>query len=154
MHFSEKYENTKILEKCWSSLLLDCQISFLDCQINGAVFMIMQLWGKISIDSTCPNFENVKAAVDYLQSVQTFDGFLVNTIGFGKTFTALLFVAYQAFCAKALLFPGLTIFQPTLCVVSSGLVLFQWLDNLDKFPNLVVIVGYDEQPPVSSSRQQ
>lgn len=54
----------------------------------------------------------------------------------------------------ALLFPGLTIFKPILCVVPSGLVLFQWLEGLEKFPNLVIIVGYGEQPPASSSKRQ
>lgn len=93
MHFYEKHGDAKILDKSRSSLLPGCAISFLDSQINGTVFMMMRSWGRIPINPTRPNFEDLIAAVNRLQSVQTFGGFLVDTMGFGKTYTALLFLA-------------------------------------------------------------
>lgn len=94
MHFYEKYKNAKILNKNWFLFLSSYTINFLNSQINGAMFIIMRLWGKISFNLTQPNFKNLTAAIIQLQSVQIFNGFLIDTMEFEKTYTILLFLAY------------------------------------------------------------
>ena len=108
--------------------------------------MMMRSRGQIPIDPSCKNFEELMAASNWLRSVETFGGFLVNTMGFGKTYTVLLFLAYRSLCSFAKLFQNLTVLKPILSVVPSGLVLFQWLEGLRKFPNLVLSVGHGERP--------
>ena len=76
-----------------------------------------------------------------LRSPLTFGGILVDTMGFGKTFTALLYLSiYSSHLAKS---SGPH--KPTLCLGPSGVVLHQWHEALKKFPSLVVLQAYGEK---------
>lgn len=115
--------------------------------------MMMRSWGRIPLCPDRTGNQALIAACDRLESVRTFGGFLVDTMGFGKTFTSLLFLSYQALCSAQKLLPGQTAYKPTLCVVPSGLVLFQWIEAIERFPDLVLIVGHGERPQSSNSRR-
>ena len=83
--------------------------------------------------------------MESLQSVQTFDGFVVDTMGLGKIYLALLFFVFQACFLSANLVPNQTIYKPTLCIVPSEIVLHQWKEAIEKFPTLILIIAYGER---------
>lgn len=84
-------------------------------------------------------------ATESLQSVQMFDDFVVDTIELRKTYLALLFLTFQAHFLSANLMPNQTAYKPILCVVSSGIVLHQWKETIEKFPTLIFIVAHGER---------
>lgn len=73
-------------------------------------------------------------------------------MSFRKTFLALLFLTYQTLCSSEKLLSEQTVYKPTLYVISSGLVLFQWIEAIEKFPNFVLIVG--QRPQFSASKRK
>lgn len=121
-------------------------MSFLDSQINGAVFMIQRSCGTIPINKDRQSEEEILSTASDLESVQTYGGLVVDTMGFGKTFTGLLFVAYYSLCAAEGLIVNLEEHRPTLCVGPSGIVLHQWREAISKFPSLIPIIAHGEKP--------
>lgn len=75
-------------------------------------------------------------------------------MSFRKTFLALLFLTYQTLCSLEKLLSEQTVYKPTLCVISSGLVQFQLIEAIEKFPNLVLIAGHGERPQFSTSKRK
>lgn len=110
----------QILSKRATDLLDDCKETFLDNQINGVEFMLQRSCGKIPINANRSSDKNVADATKSLKSVQTYDEFVVNTMGFGKT-----------------------------CITPSGVVLHQWQEAITKFPNLTLIIPHGDKPSYS-----
>jgi SNF2 family DNA or RNA helicase len=81
-----------------------------------------------------------------LESVQTYGGIIVDTMGFGKTYTSLLFLAVYA---QSLSFSNTQSHRPALCIAPSGIVLHQWQEAICKFPSLVLIIAYGERATAS-----
>lgn len=147
MKFAGKHGQTKVLDLSSGSLWPGCPVQFLDSQINGAVFMLQRSCGTIPIDKDRSMDTKLHEIATSLRSVQTYGGFLVDTMGFGKTFTALLFLSYYVKCTSQALIPSQTGFRPTLCIVPSGVLLHQWTQAIEKFPELTLIIAHGEKPP-------
>ena len=60
-----------------------------------------------------------------LEEVQTYSGFMVATMGFGKTYMALLFMAYYAIVVAKRKLPSQVDFCLIFCIMLSGMVLHQ-----------------------------
>ena len=87
------HENLEV-SKC--TILLGCQISFLDSQVNAVDFMVQRSYGKIPVSESRAVIPEVNEACDSLGSIRTFGGYMVDVTGFWKTDTGL---ALASFCA-------------------------------------------------------
>lgn len=121
------------LDRSVCTLIGDCNIIFLDNQINGAVFMMQRSWRAIPLNWEGAEDTSLINTVNYLLSIKTFGGFIVDTIGFGKMFTVLLFLAYQACCAALNILSNQESHRPTLYLVPGGVNLHQWASVIENF---------------------
>lgn len=145
MTHTSKHDQAKHLDKSTTSLLGRCEVSFLDNQINGAVFMIQRSCGIIPVNRERTSVITVICAAEELESVRTFGSLVVDIMGFGKTLTELLFLAYYALCAAQDVIPSQTEHRPALCVAPSGIVLHQWQKAIAQFPTLISIIAHGEK---------
>jgi SNF2 family DNA or RNA helicase len=90
---------------------------------------------------------DIKDAAQRLESIQTFGGIVSDTMGFGKTITALLFMSYYALYCPHIIKNRELNHRPILCLVPSGVVLNQWAYELKKtFTDLELITGHGIKP--------
>ena len=110
--------------------------------------MVQRSCGIIPIDRAQRRDRKVYAAASSLDGLQTFGGLVVDTMGFGKTRTGLLFLSYFSLCASQnrIDFLPQNDFRPSLCLAPSGIVLGQWKDTMRMFPTLITIIAYGEKP--------
>ena len=90
MEFAENHRNT-LSEKYKCIIFSTTKITFLDSQINGAVFMIQRTYGFISLPKVLTQQKSVATAALNLASICT-KGVIVDTMGLEKTLLALLFI--------------------------------------------------------------
>ena len=103
--------------------------------------MLQRSCGKIPLSTPLAHDKPAIAAAKNLESIQTYGGFLVDMMGMGKTYTALLFLNYYA------LYHRPQAHRPHLIVTPSGIVLDQWLEAVHTlFPGLTVILAHGERP--------
>jgi SNF2 family DNA or RNA helicase len=150
------------LSKCHE--LPTCKATFLDCQINGAAWMLMRTFGQIPMSNDRLNA--ITAASQersrYIETlrkkhvaVETRGGILGDGTGMGKTFTTLLYLSYQArhiaeFHTSMNKYTPDHKFahKPSLILAPSSTVLVQWADLVSKlFPNLYLVVGFGDTAP-------
>lgn len=123
-----------LLPKMTCSMLPNCNIEFLDTQVTGAVFMVMKTFGEWPI----PSNPDIAAKV---KCVATHGGMIVDTMGLGKTYLALLYLSFLAVHS-----PPRQWFKPSLILAPSGVVLQQWVDAIYRhFPDLRLIVAHGEK---------
>ena len=146
MKFISKHGQAQLLDRSVCTLIGDCKVSFLDSQINGAVFMLQRSCGRIPIDSGRVNDPELAKAAKKLESIQTFGGIVVDTMGFGKTYTALLFLAYYARCMTERDVNIIAAHRPALCIAPSGIVLHQWQEEIIQFPTITLIIAHGDRP--------
>lgn len=108
--------------------------------------MLLKTLGYIPVPADAP--DDVKEAASTLIDLATGGGMLVDGMGLGKTYTAILFLVYYILYAMG----NRTAYKPHLILVPSGVVLKQWLDSLAHFPQLVVLSCYGERPAKSQDR--
>ncbi len=122
-----KHEQMKVLDRSISSLFSDCKISFLDSQINDAVFMLQRSCEVILINKNRFFMTNVMSIAQKLNSVQTYEGMMIDIMRFEKTYTRLLFLSYFALCARENIISNIDSkdHRSTLCLTSSEIVLHQ-----------------------------
>lgn len=142
-----KHGQAKILNRSVCNVIPQCKVEFLDSQVNGAVFMLQRTLGSIPVATKFADDAHMRGIAAKLKSVQTHGGIVVDTMGFGKTYTALLFAAYHAAYAPHTGTSGKPVHRPILCIVPAGVVLQQWQDAIkDKFLSLNIIVAHGERP--------
>ena len=105
--------------------------------------MLQRSLGTIPIAPALAGNADVQTAALKLESIQTHSGILVDTMGFGKTNTALLFLSYLGLFAAG----KARDYQPALVLVPSGIVLHQWEDAITKhYPHLQLITAHGGSP--------
>jgi hypothetical protein len=147
--FASKHGQAKVLDRSTCSTIPGCKVSFLDSQINGAVFMLQRSCGTVPITAQFIQDEAICKAASDLKSCRTWGGFVLDTMGFGKTYMALLFLNYYAMHARPT-----NGYRPHLIVVPSGIVLDQWIKAIyDAFPDLTLILAHGERPHAAKYAQ-
>lgn len=129
---------SKILPKFQSLLLPNCKVEFLDSQVTGAVYMVQKTYGGF------PELDDDRGRCDAakkLESLATFGGIIVDTMGLGKTYLALLYLNLMAVHGRR------DSHRPSLILTPSGIVLSQWAIAISKsFPDLNLIVAHGGKP--------
>jgi hypothetical protein len=122
-----KHEQTKVLDKSTFSLFSDCKISFLDNQINDAIFMLQRSCEIISINKNRLFMSNVLSIDQKLNSVQKYERMMIDIMKFEKTYTKFFFFSYFAFCAEENIISNIASkdHRSTLCLTLSEIVLHQ-----------------------------
>jgi SNF2 family DNA or RNA helicase len=139
--FVHKHGQAGVLDCNACSVIPGCTVAFLDSQINGAVWMVQKSTGQFPLAPGMSDNSNAIAAAEQISGIQTFGGLLVDGMGLGKTFTALLFLAYYAaYC------PKIHGHRPTLILVPGGVVLCQWVQAFKQFPSLTMLLVHGERP--------
>ncbi|KFY97411.1 hypothetical protein V500_02085 [Pseudogymnoascus sp. VKM F-4518 (FW-2643)] len=87
----------KARDKVTLTSIPGCKIEFLESQLTGAVFMLMKTLGHIPVPVDAP--DDVKEAASTLIDLATGGGMLVDGMGLGKTYTAILFLVYYVLYA-------------------------------------------------------
>ena len=100
MVYKSKHPPAQILDKNYRIFWPKCFIAFLDTQINGAMYMTQRTCGIIPITKAMRQASAVQATAAKLQNIKTFGGWVMDTMGLGKTFTSLLFLTYYAECGN------------------------------------------------------
>ena len=143
MRFANKHGQLQFFNQYVIDLLDDCQVFFLDSQINGTVFIIQRLWKVVLVYPDFAQDQNFLDVIGSLRSVWTYSGFIVNTMDLEKTFLALLFMAMQDQFMSLNLVLKQNRYKPILCIVPSRIMLHQWKKRIEKFliPTLIVTHG-------------
>ncbi|MCJ1260141.1 hypothetical protein MMC24_007981, partial [Lignoscripta atroalba] len=142
-----KHEQAQVLDRSTCGLFLRCLITFLDSQINGAVFMLQRTLRKIPLADKFTNQLKMQEIVKELESIKTSAGILIDIMGFRKTYTTLLFLSYYALYTPHTHMDGTLDHRLIICIVLSGIVLNQWQTVIVKyFPHLHLIIGQGDQP--------
>lgn len=116
-------------------MLPNCNVEFLDSQVTGAAFMVMKTFGGWPTQTDTDLETEVRC-------VSTHGGMIVDTMGLGKTYLALLFINFVAVHG-----PAEEPYKPTLILAPSGVVLHQWVNAIYRhFPDLRVIVAHGDKP--------
>lgn len=138
-----KHEPLKQLDVSECDTLPGCDVRFLDSQINGAAFMLQRSLGKIPVSAERGKDAQIADAVESLESVRTYGGYLGDGTGFGKTMTALLFASYFAKYAD-----HSNGHRPMIIITPNGAVFGQWIDVMwRRSKDLTVIISNDDKPP-------
>ena len=147
MEFSAFHGTMKTLEKHRCTHLPNCRATFLDPQINGAVFMLQRTFGHVPLPPEHSENETMMNLQRKLRGLPTHGGIIVDATGLGKTFLTLLYLSYVA------AFNPWTEHKPMLILTPSAIILSQWHDAmLKEFPDLTVIVAHGETTDVYKSR--
>lgn len=77
MKFHSKHGQAQILDRSTCELIGDRQVTFLDSEVNGAVFMAQRSWGSIPLDGQRADDQNLIETVKRLDRICTFGGFIV-----------------------------------------------------------------------------
>jgi hypothetical protein len=127
MTFQFKHEQTKMLDKSIFSLFSDYKISFLDNQINDAIFMLQKFCEVISINKNRFFMSDVLSIDQKLNFVQTYEEMMIDIMRFEKTYTKFFFFSYFAFCAEENIISNIESkdHRSTLCLTSNEIVLHQ-----------------------------
>ena len=83
-----------------------------------------RIFGVIPLHKLKSTNTSLQEMVKKLEAVQTYDGFVIDTMGLGKTHTAVLFMAYYAIVVAKRRLLGQVNFCSIFCVVPSGVVLY------------------------------
>jgi hypothetical protein len=122
IQFMKKHDQAKILEKHKVILIFNCQLNFLNSQLNEAVFMLQRILNKISFASKLINNENAMNVITRFKSVQTFENIIVDIMKLRKMYFAFLFLNYVVMHCSFDEFHKFT-----LIFISSEIVLNQWM---------------------------
>ncbi|OBT75776.1 hypothetical protein VF21_05558 [Pseudogymnoascus sp. 05NY08] len=144
--FARKHGEAKILDKVALNSIPGCNIEFLESQVSGAMFMLIKTLGYVPVPADAS--DDVKEAASTLADLATGGGMLVDGMGLGKTYTAILFLAYYVLYAPK----DIGNYRPILILVPSGIVLKQWIDALAKFPQFSVLSCYGDRPAKPQDR--
>ena len=96
MKFHEYHEKKQILIKHRCSVLSNCTLSFLNSQMNDAVFMLQKIIDHILLTTEYVDDPKMIEMVNKLQNLKTGEGFIVDTMKLNKIFLTLLFANYYA----------------------------------------------------------
>ena len=141
-----KHEQAQVLDRSTCGLFLRCLITFLDSQINGAVFMLQRTLRKIPLTDKFTNQLKMQEIVKELESIKTSAGILIDIMGFRKTYMTLLFLSYYALYTPHTHMNGTLDHCLIICIVLSGIILNQWQTVIVKyFPHLHLIIGQGDQ---------
>ena len=125
MSFATRHDPKQVMSMSTCSLLPGCLINFFDSQVNAAVFMLQRIFRVISLHKSRSANTSLQKVVEKLEMVWTYSRFVVDTMGFEKTHTTFLFIAYYAAVTAKRKIPGQVNFHSIFCVVPSGMVLHQ-----------------------------
>lgn len=131
----------KILPKFRCSLLPNCRVNFLDSQITRAVWMLQRAHERVPLLADLSKHVTPRP----LETVTTYRGVVVDTMGLGKTYLALLFISFVAVYGP--LTESNTMHKPILILMPGGMVLSQWAQVIYKnFPDLNMILAHGKKP--------
>ena len=139
---TEKHGQKLDLDKSQCGTIENCEVAFLDSQVNGAIFMAQRSVGGALIQEERLADPAVREAAEKLKCLATGGGYLVDSTGLGKTMTSCLFINQHAEHAD-----HKGVYRPTTVETPNGAVFSQWCDTLwDNFKGLVPIISNDEKP--------
>ena len=96
MKFHEYHEKKQILIKHRCSMFSNCIFSFLNSQMNDAVFMLQKIIDHIFLTAEYADDSKMIKMINKFQSLKTGEKFIIDTMKLSKTFLILLFVNYYA----------------------------------------------------------
>ncbi len=137
-----KHELKQILNKsqchCISS-----EFEFLNSQINDAAFMLQQTLEHVSSSSISTVYTETDTLANNhaIESLQTFDELLCDTMRLEKTPTAYLFMCIYALWT----YTHMKIHQPILLLCTSDVVIDQWRKMREQFLKLTIVLAYDDK---------
>ena len=108
--------------------------------------MLQRTLGSISLTTKFANDLQMTLIAAKLKSVQTHDEILVDTMGFEKMYTVLLFAVYHTAYALHTDISEDSTHCPMLCIVPASVVLQQWQNAIkNKFSTLSLIIVQGER---------
>jgi hypothetical protein len=137
----KKHDQTRIFEKYRVIVIFNCQLNFLNSQLNEVVFMLQKTLNNIFFASKLINNENAMNIITRFKIVQTFEDIIIDIMRLRKTYLALLFLNYVVMHCS---FDESHKF--TLIFISSKVVLNQWVKAIrNHFSTLKFIIAHDER---------
>ncbi|KFY96743.1 hypothetical protein V498_02502 [Pseudogymnoascus sp. VKM F-4517 (FW-2822)] len=109
-------------------------------QVTGFLWMISKAYGHIRAPT-----EAAQAVAEELLTARTYGGLLVDNMGLGKTYTALLYLSW-VFEYHTDAKPGR--YKPHLVLAPAGPVIEQWRQDIVRhFKGINLILAYGDSPP-------
>lgn len=124
----------------YTSALLGEKIRFFPYQVSGAASCLASMLGHIPLPADAP--QAAREAADSLKALKIGGKFICDQTGMGKTIMLLVIIYYAKYHVMKNN-KGERIYKVSQLVVPSA-VIKQWADEILRFPELELIISYDD----------